>query len=177
VNPNYAKIVELRYFVGLTIPEVANAIDVPERTVKRHWEFARRFLFRELEEFCSSMFREHDIKDLSAIIDQWRGPSNAVSAFLWQSLSKQDQIALMHHQESATSSNQAKAVVVQALNRIIGGPGIYESTRFQGISLRAETSELVKAGPTGPSLARLNRLLLEDAYPRELSRKRQLDGH
>lgn len=108
--------------------------------------------------------------DLPAIIDQWRGPSNAVSAFLWQSLSKQDQTVLTNYQPSALSSNQAQAVVVQALNKIIWGPSIYESKRFQGISLRPETTDLTKEVPTGPSTARLNRLLLEDAYPLELSK-------
>lgn len=96
-------------------------------------------------------FSEDDIKELPAIIDQWRGPSNAVSAFLWQSLSSQDQIVLTNYRRSASSSNQAQAVVVQALNRIIGGPSVYESTRFQGISLRTETTDLLKEGTTGPT--------------------------
>jgi RNA polymerase sigma-70 factor (ECF subfamily) len=135
----------------------------------------RRSLLNRIKHWGSPTFSVDDIKDLPAIIDQWRGPSNAVSAFLWQSLSNQDQIVLTNYHPSALISNKAQAIVVLAINRIIGGPSIYESNRFQGISLRPETTNLMKEGPTGPSTARLNRLLLEDAYPLELSRNQHWD--
>jgi len=61
-------------------------------------------------------------------------------------------------------------VVVQALNGIIeiGEPGIFERKRFQDVSLRPETYGLMDEKPTASDLSRLNRLLLEDAYPSEL---------
>jgi|SRR6056297_905128 len=39
-----ADVVELRYFVGFTVTEIAAALDVSERTVARHWEAARAWL-------------------------------------------------------------------------------------------------------------------------------------
>lgn len=47
--PEKAKIVELRFFGGLTGAEVASVLDMPSRTVDRHWQFARAWLFRELD--------------------------------------------------------------------------------------------------------------------------------
>jgi RNA polymerase sigma factor (TIGR02999 family) len=47
-DPESAKVAELRYFIGMTIPEVAKAMGISEKTVKRRWEFARVFLFKEL---------------------------------------------------------------------------------------------------------------------------------
>jgi len=44
-----AKIVELRYFGGLTVEETAEALDISPATVKRHWSLARAWLRRELE--------------------------------------------------------------------------------------------------------------------------------
>ncbi|MBL8909899.1 MAG: sigma-70 family RNA polymerase sigma factor [Archangium sp.] len=44
-----AKVVELKYFAGLTNEEVADVMSVSLATVKRHWQTARAFLFRELE--------------------------------------------------------------------------------------------------------------------------------
>jgi len=41
--------------------------------------------------------------------------------------------------------------------------------------LRPETAELIKQSPTGLNLVHLNRLLLEDAYPLELSRNQRMD--
>ena len=43
-----ARVVELRFFGGLTQREIAAVLDVSERTVERHWQFARAWLHREL---------------------------------------------------------------------------------------------------------------------------------
>ena len=43
-----AKVVELRYFGGLSIEETAAVLDVAPATVKRHWAFARAWLYRAL---------------------------------------------------------------------------------------------------------------------------------
>lgn len=48
--PEKAKIVELRFFGGLTGAEVSSILGIPSRTVDRHWQFARAWLFRELNE-------------------------------------------------------------------------------------------------------------------------------
>ena len=39
-----AQVVKLRYFVGLTIPEIAEALDISPRSADRHWLFARAWL-------------------------------------------------------------------------------------------------------------------------------------
>ena len=48
LDAQQAKIVELRYFGGLTVEEVAETLDISPATVKRHWTLARAFLKREL---------------------------------------------------------------------------------------------------------------------------------
>ncbi len=45
-----ARVVELRYFGGLTAREVASVVGVTERTVRRDWTFARAWLKRELSQ-------------------------------------------------------------------------------------------------------------------------------
>lgn len=47
-EPRWAQVVELRYFAGLEIPEVAAALGVSPATVKRDWQFARAWLSKEL---------------------------------------------------------------------------------------------------------------------------------
>lgn len=49
VNERQARIVEYRFFAGLSIEETAQALDVSERTVKRDWRFARAWLGVELK--------------------------------------------------------------------------------------------------------------------------------
>jgi len=45
---NLAKIVELRFFSGLDVPETAEVLGVSESTVKRDWAMAKAWLYREL---------------------------------------------------------------------------------------------------------------------------------
>ena len=45
-----AKVVELRFFGGLSISETAEFLNVAPATVKRHWTFARAWMYRALHE-------------------------------------------------------------------------------------------------------------------------------
>lgn len=49
LDPDHARIVELRYFGGLSIEETAEAMGVSPATVKRHWTVARAWLLQQIE--------------------------------------------------------------------------------------------------------------------------------
>jgi len=49
IDPRLAEIVTLRFFLGMTIAETAAALDISPATVKREWEFARLWLYQELQ--------------------------------------------------------------------------------------------------------------------------------
>jgi len=48
LSPRQAKIVELRFFTGLSIPETAKILEIAPRTVVREWTVAQAWLQREL---------------------------------------------------------------------------------------------------------------------------------
>ena len=48
VDQELARIVEMRYFAGLSIEDTATALDISPATLKRRWALARGWLFREL---------------------------------------------------------------------------------------------------------------------------------
>jgi RNA polymerase sigma factor (sigma-70 family) len=50
LNPQQSRIVVLRFFAGLTIEETARATGLSPATVKRHWETARLWLHRQMNE-------------------------------------------------------------------------------------------------------------------------------
>ncbi len=47
-NPRQARVVELRYFGGLSVDQIARILDVSPRSVKRDWSLARIWLYRHL---------------------------------------------------------------------------------------------------------------------------------
>jgi len=49
VSPRLSKVVEMRFFGGYTEEEIAEALDVTERTVRRDWEKARLLLMDALK--------------------------------------------------------------------------------------------------------------------------------
>ena len=47
-NPRQARVVELRYFGGLSVEQIGSLLQIAPRSVKRDWALARIWLFREL---------------------------------------------------------------------------------------------------------------------------------
>jgi RNA polymerase sigma factor (TIGR02999 family) len=48
IAPDRARVVELRFFGGLSVEDTAEYLGIAPATVKRHWSFARAWLFRRL---------------------------------------------------------------------------------------------------------------------------------
>lgn len=49
LDPQQSRIIELRFFAGLSIEETAEVMEISPATVKREWSSARAWLFRELK--------------------------------------------------------------------------------------------------------------------------------
>jgi RNA polymerase sigma factor (TIGR02999 family) len=56
IDPRQARIVELRYFAGMTVPEVAGLLDVSERTVMRDWNVAKAWLHGEVRKKAEASY-------------------------------------------------------------------------------------------------------------------------
>ena len=48
-DPQKAEVVKLRFFLGLSDREVAEALGLSERTVERYWAYSKAWLFRQLD--------------------------------------------------------------------------------------------------------------------------------
>jgi hypothetical protein len=104
------------------------------------------------------------ITDSAAFLGKLTTGPDAMSVFLRSQL--QDSVNTI----SSTNSKAVISAVLRDLNQVISGPSIYDKARFSGVALRPETEQLLKQNPGGRQLARLNKLLLEDAYPAELAK-------
>jgi len=47
-DPPRAAVVKLRFLAGLTMPEVATALEISLSTAERHWTYARSWLYAEM---------------------------------------------------------------------------------------------------------------------------------
>ena len=47
-QPQIAQLVNLRYFAGLTMPQAAEALDIPLRTAERNWTYAKTWLLQAM---------------------------------------------------------------------------------------------------------------------------------
>jgi hypothetical protein len=68
-----------------------------------------------------------------------------------------------------------KKALAKDFNRLMAEPDIYDETRFAEVALRPETERLLRTGVLQKEEKKLylTRLLLEDAYPSELSQERE----
>ena len=101
--------------------------------------------------------------------------TDGVSAMLRGKLEPLVRVDLASYAATNANAKALLAAMVKDINQVLAGPSIYDAARFSGVALRPETVELLKANPRGVRLARLNKLLLEDAYPQELA-KGELTG-
>jgi RNA polymerase sigma factor (sigma-70 family) len=49
MNPRHARVIELRFFGGLTVEEAANVLAISPQSVMRDWKLAKAWLTRELK--------------------------------------------------------------------------------------------------------------------------------
>ena len=120
------------------------------------------------------MFSAGDFIDLPSFASKLKQPTNAVSTYLATNLSASTLAILAKYPgtgaDAVSVQTNLEQNLAQNLNTLITGPAIYDSQHFAGVSLHPETQKLLALKPTGDALLRLNRLVLDDAYPLEISR-------
>ena len=114
------------------------------------------------------LFSAQDLVDFPALASKLKG-KDRLADYLQSRLSDRTRARLEKYRGGRDP--ELKDALVHELNQIITGPSIYEEHRFVEVELRQHTRDLILRGPKGEELARLNRCLLEDAYPRELASK------
>jgi hypothetical protein len=109
-----------------------------------------------------------DFVDVSSLAARLQEP-NQISDYVWGRLSVRTQHLLKEYRGEVDA--EVREALAQDLNAVLQGPSIYAVDRFSGVKRRQASDEMLAADLAGDDLAWLNRLLLEDAFPNELSRK------
>ena len=121
-------------------------------------------------ENSATSFSGNDISDPAGLANSILNRSNAVAAFLNSALD--DGVMASLTISASPNADEVKALhsqLAKDLNRVISGPLLYDKARFEGVHLRPETRKLLHQNPTGRRLVELNRMLLADAFPADLS--------
>ena len=121
-------------------------------------------VFNMVENGGAHSFAVGDFKDPESFAARLKKHPDQLSQFLWDQFSEASRLAMLTSAERAA----LEPVLVENLNWIIRNNGLYREERFAGVPLSEQTKSLLGLELSGNHLARLNRLLLEDAYPREI---------
>jgi hypothetical protein len=113
------------------------------------------------------LFREGDFQDPTSLAVKLRDASVLLSQFLREQFEQPPKDLL-----STAPSEKLQDALIKELNQLLTrGSSLYDQTRFADVTLSEETERLRSQNPQGEDLIRLNRLLLEDAYPQEIAKK------
>jgi hypothetical protein len=110
------------------------------------------------------------ITDPAAFTAKLASGPDALSAYLRDKLRDSVKVDIARYAAASAEAKATIAELIKDLNQAIAGPSLYDSARFARVKLRPETKQLLAGSPHGYQGARLNKLLLEDAYPAEIAK-------
>ncbi len=150
---------------------------------KIHWKLADgtfRWLMADHAEridgvwtfFGAPLFTPLDITNATTLAEKLRKParSDSVSKFLDSQVSPTTHYFLIN--SSDRTNLDLPRILADDFNRIIQNGPVYDVARFAGVKLSPEVTAMLKRDLHGSNLIWLNRALLMDAYPHELSKSR-----
>ncbi len=114
-------------------------------------------------------FAGSDFKDVAALAAKLHDPADPVSAYLAAKLSPRTVEVLAHYKQGLSSDTAARVALMQDLNSLILKESMYSPERFDGVALQDATKQLLAQDAKNRNDARLNRLLLADAYPGQVA--------
>ena len=116
------------------------------------------------------MFSAVDFKDDQArvaFVDKLKTNADPLSGFLWSQFSAAGRQAW---EGEGSSAARRTSLLVKEMDRILLGPLIYAPERFAGVRLSPGVQRLLAGKAAGVRRVRLNRLLLEEAYPGQVAK-------
>jgi thioredoxin-like negative regulator of GroEL len=114
----------------------------------------------------TSFFKPEHFTDLSGFARKLNAGAEPLSKYLLDSLSPSTRQMLT---AGGSGSGLGKALA-KDLNRLLEAGPLHTPERFAGVTLSERTQRFVRQNPQSHTRIRLNRLLLEEAYPKELAK-------
>jgi predicted RND superfamily exporter protein len=116
----------------------------------------------------ASTFAADDITNLPVLVGKLTAKQDPVSTFVGDHLDLAARSQMASYQCGKQNEDELQAALAKDFNRIIAGPLIFSPDRFRAVSLKPATAQLLRSRPQGEDLMRLNKMLLQDAFPGEV---------
>ena len=116
------------------------------------------------------LFHPEDFKDPGSLAVKLQDTRAAISQYVAAQLSAETQQLLDEYDGISSPSSELQEALLDDLNRLLQAGPLYDAQSFIDIELGERTEELLTQNPeSGEALVRLNRSVLADAYPYELT--------
>jgi hypothetical protein len=116
------------------------------------------------------LLQEKDLIDVPDLVRKLKDEKSPLSVYLRKRLTPATNGLLDKYTDSEQPSKELRGALVDEFNNLLQGSSLYEAERFKGIQLSDEAKELLRQNPREEDSIRLNRMLLEDAYPGKIAK-------
>jgi len=117
-----------------------------------------------------SFFMMDDLQDPGSCAKELRASQDPLSQYILEQFSTDAKRLLKEYDGISPPSEALKQAMVDELNRLLKDGCIYEEKRFAKTNLTENTQKIIEKDLQGEDLIRLNRLLLEEAFPQEIAK-------
>lgn len=115
------------------------------------------------------LFQMGNLKNPAGFAGKLCSPADPLSKYIREQLAPKNRKLLDAYDESQPPSDALKKSLVDKLNQLLKEERLYNVERFGQVELTKKTKKLIESNPEGDGLIRLNRQLLEEAYPKEIA--------
>ena len=124
----------------------------------------------ERDDQVPEVFVFDDLLEPATIVRRLQGADDPLSRH-FATRFKPETLRLVNDQETSKPvARQLRAALIEEFNRIVAGPLFYDAKAFRQVDVTEDTKKSIDGTPKGRDLARLNAMLIEDAFPTELLR-------
>lgn len=118
------------------------------------------------------MLEVGELRDSASLAVKLRDRHDPLSDYITSQLLPETQQMLKSADGTNPLPETDQRRLIDELNgvRLLRGPSLYDEQRFAQVKLTDETQRFIKLNPQGDDLIRLNRVLLEEAYPTEIAK-------
>jgi NADH-quinone oxidoreductase subunit J len=122
----------------------------------------------------SPYFTHKDILLPADLARKLRTGADPATAYLRDQIHPESRVKLMALKENEAPSLELISEMKRELNRLVDGPVLFETQRFSSVRLSNETQKLLNRQSTLKDRKRINRLLLQDVFPEEITKSEQM---